>query len=78
MKFGLRILFLLEAVLSLAGLAALVRLRPERPQFPGSLSSPLTTVMVQQFVLVALWLSVALLLFLVFVRSIAPPGEVVE
>ncbi len=71
MKIGLRILFLLEAVLSLAGLAALVRLRPEWPQLPGSMSSPLTTVMVQQFVLVALWLSIALLLLLVFVRSIA-------
>ena len=71
MKTWLRIRFLLAAVLSLAGLAALVRLRPEWPRLPGSLSSPLTTVMVQQFVLVALWLSVALLLFLVFVRSIA-------
>ncbi len=71
MKIWLRIRFVLEAVLSLAGLAALVRLRPEWPRLPGSLSSPLTTVMIQQFVLVALWLSVALLLFLVFVRSIA-------
>ena len=71
MKTWLQIRVLLEAVLSLAGLAALVRLRPEWPRLPGSLSSPLTTVMIQQFVLVALWLSVALLLFLVFVRSIA-------
>ncbi|MGH3114857.1 MAG: hypothetical protein ACRDOP_15455, partial [Gaiellaceae bacterium] len=71
MKIGLRILFLLEAVLSLGGVAVLVRLRPEWPRLPGSLSSPLTTAMVQQFVLVALWLSIALLLLLVFVRSIA-------
>ena len=71
MKIGLRTLFLLEAVLSLGGVTVLVRLRPEWPRLPGSLSSPLTTAMVQQFVLVALWLSVALLLSLVFVRSIA-------
>ena len=60
MKIRLRLRFLLEAVLSLGAVAVLVRLRPEWPRLPGSLSSPLTTVMVQQFVLVALWLSIAL------------------
>lgn len=70
MKIGRRILLLLEAVFSLGGVAVLVRLRPEWPRLPGSLSSPLTTVMIQQFVLVALWLSMALLLSLVFLRSI--------
>ena len=71
MKIGLRLRFLLEAVLSLGAVAVLVRLRPEWPRLPGSLSSPLTTMMVQQFVLVALWLSIALLLCMLFVRSIA-------
>ena len=70
MKIRLRLRFLLEAVLSLGAVAVLVRLRPEWPRLPGSLSSPLTTMMVQQFVLVALWLSIALLLCMLFVRSI--------
>jgi len=70
MKIGLRLRFLLEAVLSLGAVAVLVRLRPEWPRLPGSLSSPLTTMMVQQFVLVTLWLSLALLLCMLFVRSI--------
>ena len=70
MKIGLRLRFMLEAVLSLGAVAVLVRLRPEWPGLPGSLSSPLTTMMVQQFVLVALWLSIALLLCMLFVRSI--------
>ena len=70
MKIRLRLCFLLEAVLSLAAVAVLVRLMPEWPRLPGSLSSPLTTMMVQQFVLVALWLSIALLLCMLLVRSI--------
>jgi DNA-binding SARP family transcriptional activator len=69
MKIGLRLRFLLEAVLSLGAVAVLVRLRPEWPRLPGSLSSPLTTMMVQHFVLVALWLSIALLLCMFLVRS---------
>ena len=71
MRIAFRILFLFEAALSLAGLAMLVMLRPEWPQLPASLSSPLTTVVIQQFVLVALWLATALLLSMFFVRSIA-------
>jgi DNA-binding SARP family transcriptional activator len=71
MRIAFRILFLFEAALSLAGLAMLVMLRPEWPQLPASLSSPLTTAVIQQFVLVALWLATALLLSLFFVRSIA-------
>jgi DNA-binding SARP family transcriptional activator len=74
MTIGVRILFFLEAVLSLAGLAMLVRHRPEWPQLPESLSSPLTTVMLQEIVVVALWVATGLLLFMIFVRSIAAAG----
>ena len=66
----LRLGFLLEATISLAALALLVRFRPEWPQLPRSLSSPLTTVMVQQFVLVAAWLLTGLLVLLTVARAI--------
>jgi DNA-binding SARP family transcriptional activator len=71
MKSVTRLVPLFEAVLSLGAVVVLVRIRPEWPRLPGSLSQPLTTVTVERFVLVALWLSTALLLCLLFVHSIA-------
>jgi len=61
---------LLEATISLAALALLVRFRPEWPQLPRSLSSPITTAMVQQFVLVAAWLLSGLLALMTVARAI--------
>src|SRR5207247_741311 len=70
MRTWLRIISLIEAAVLLAGFVVLIRLRPEWPQLPSSLSAPVTTTMVQQLVLVALWLSTALLLLLFLVGSI--------
>ena len=55
---------------SAAGLALLARYRPGVPDLPDSLSSPVTTMQLQQLVLVAAWLSSALLLLVILVRSI--------
>ncbi len=60
----------LEGTISLAALALLVRFRPDWPQLPRSLSAPVTTVMVQQFVLVAAWLLSGLLVLLSLARAI--------
>jgi DNA-binding SARP family transcriptional activator len=53
-----------------AGLALLTRYRPGLPDLPDSLSSPVTTSQLQQFVLVATWFSSALLLLVILIRSL--------
>jgi len=55
---------------SAAGLALLMRYRPELPDLPDSLSSPMTTSQLQQLVLVATWFSSGLLLLVILVRSV--------
>jgi DNA-binding SARP family transcriptional activator len=71
MRAWRRILFVVEAALVLAGLVLLVRFRPEWPDLPNSLSSPVTSVMVRELALVALWLATGLLLLQILVRSLA-------
>jgi DNA-binding SARP family transcriptional activator len=51
-------------------MAVLWRYRPEWPQLPSSLSAPVTTVLVQQLVLVAAWFFGSLLFILLLVRSL--------
>jgi DNA-binding SARP family transcriptional activator len=65
-----RLRSLLAAALALGAVAVLWRYRPEWPQLPSSLSSPVTTVLLQQLVLVAAWLLSALLFVLLLVRSL--------
>jgi DNA-binding SARP family transcriptional activator len=65
-----RLRSLLAAALALGAVAVLWRLRPEWPQLPSSLSSPVTTVLFQQLVLVAAWFLSALLFVLLLVRSL--------
>ncbi len=59
---SLRLRSLIAATVSLAALAALWRFRPEWPELPGSLSSPVTTALLQQLALVAAWLIAALVI----------------
>ena len=65
-----RLRWLTQAVLSAAAVSVLWRYRPEWPQLPTSLSAPVTTVLVQQLVLVAAWTFSSLLLVLLLVRSL--------
>jgi DNA-binding SARP family transcriptional activator len=61
---------LLVAALSLGALALLWRYRPAWPELPDSLSSPVTTAVLQQLALVAAWFLSALILVLLFARSL--------
>ena len=54
----------------LAALAALWRFRPEWPELPDSLSSPVTTAMLQQLAFAAAWLLAALVLLLLLASSL--------
>lgn len=54
----------------LAALAVLWRFRPEWPDLPDSLSSPVTTAMLQQIVFIATWLLGALVILLVLASSL--------
>jgi DNA-binding SARP family transcriptional activator len=65
-----RLRSLIAATLALGAVAVLWRYRPEWPQLPSSLSSPVTTVLAQQFVLVAAWFLSGLLVVLLLVRSV--------
>jgi DNA-binding SARP family transcriptional activator len=67
---ALRLRSFLAAAASLAALATLWRFRPEWPVLPDSLSTPVTTALLQQLALVAAWLLTALVVFLLLVRSI--------
>ena len=54
----------------LAALAALWRFRPEPPDLPNSLSSPVTTAMLQQLAFIVAWLLGALVILLVLASSL--------
>jgi DNA-binding SARP family transcriptional activator len=58
------------AALMLAALAVLWRFRPERPDLPDSLSSPVTTAMLQHLVFIVAWLLGALVILLVLANSL--------
>ena len=62
--------FSFGAAALLAALATLWRFRPEVPALPDSLSSPVTTSLLQQFTLVAAWLFAALVILLLFAESV--------
>jgi DNA-binding SARP family transcriptional activator len=61
---------LVVAVVALAALAVLWRFRPEWPALPDSLSSPVTTALLQQLALVAAWLLAALGILVLLVQSL--------
>jgi DNA-binding SARP family transcriptional activator len=65
-----RLLSLLVAAVSLGGLALLWRFRPAWPELPESLSSPVTTAVLQQLALVAASSLSALVLLLLLARSL--------
>ncbi len=54
----------------LAALAVLWRFRPERPDLPNSLSSPVTTAMLQQLAFIVAWLLGALAILLVLASAL--------
>jgi two-component SAPR family response regulator len=66
-----RLRSLITAALALGAVAVLWRYRPEWPQLPSSLFSPVTTVLLQRLVLVAAWFLSALLFVVLLVRSLA-------
>lgn len=69
MTLGSVLLRLLGTAASLAALAVLWRYRPEWPDLPGSLSTPVTTTLLQQFAVIAAWMFAALLVLLVLARN---------
>lgn len=58
------------AALMLAALGVLWRFRPEWPDLPDSLSSPVTTAMLQQLAFIAAWLLGAFVILLVLASSL--------
>lgn len=60
----------MAAAVSLAALAVLWRFRPEWPELPDSLSSPVTSTLLQQLALVAAWLLAALVILQLLVESL--------
>ena len=54
----------------IGAVAALARLRPELPETPDSLSSPVTTAFLQELALIAAWLLATLLVLLLLVHSL--------
>jgi DNA-binding SARP family transcriptional activator len=69
---GLRSSF--AATASLAALAILWRFRPEWPALPESLSTPVTTTLLQQLALVAAWLLATLVVLIMLVQSLGGIG----
>jgi DNA-binding SARP family transcriptional activator len=65
----LRLGSLVVAAVSLAALALLWTFRPEGPELPNSLSSPVTTAMLQQLAIVASWLLAAVVILVLLVLS---------
>lgn len=61
---------LLAAIVAVGALAALARFRPEFPEPPDSLSSPVTTAFLQGLALIAAWLLAALVVLLLLVESL--------
>jgi DNA-binding SARP family transcriptional activator len=57
-----------------AALGVLWRFRPGWPGFPDSLSSPVTTALLQELAVVAAWLLAALLILLLLVRTLGGVG----
>lgn len=71
MRVALRSLpSLVAAVVSLAALAVLLRFRPEWPALPDSLSTPVTTSLLQQLALVAAWMFAALFILVLLLQSL--------
>lgn len=70
----LRLPWLVAAVGSLAGLALLWRFRPEWPELPSSLGSPVTTALLQLLALIAAWLLAASIILLLLVESLRGIG----
>jgi DNA-binding SARP family transcriptional activator len=64
----------LAATVALGALAALTRFRPEFPETPDSLSSPVTTAFLQGLAIVAAWLLAALVVLLLLVHSLRGMG----
>ena len=56
--------------MALGALAALARFRPDFPETPASLSSPVTTAFLQELATVATWLLAALVVLLLLVHSL--------
>ena len=56
--------------MALVALALLWRFRPEPPDLPNSLSSPVTTGLLQQLAIVAAWLLAAILVLVLLARSL--------
>ncbi len=56
--------------MALLALALLWRFRPEPPALPNSLSSPVTTGLLQQLAIVAAWLLAAILVLILLARSL--------
>jgi DNA-binding SARP family transcriptional activator len=65
-----RLRLIMGAALALAAFTVLWRFQPEWPQLPSSLSSPVTTGLVQDLVLVAAWVSGGLVVLVLLVRSL--------
>lgn len=60
----------MAAAVALAAVAVLWRFRPEWPELPDSLSSPVTTALLQQLALVAAWLVTAVVILVLLVGSL--------
>jgi DNA-binding SARP family transcriptional activator len=65
---SLRLGSLAMAAVSLAAIGLLWRFRPEWPDLPDSLSSPVTTAFLQQLAVMAAWLLAALVILLLLVQ----------
>lgn len=65
---------LVAAAVSLAALAVLWRFRPAWPELPNSLSSPVTTALLQQLTLIAAWLLSTLVILLLLGQSLRGIG----
>lgn len=65
------LLRLLATAASVLALAALWRYRPEWPDLPDSLSTPVTTTLLQQLIVIAAWLLAGLLVLLLLARSLS-------
>jgi DNA-binding SARP family transcriptional activator len=66
----LRLPSLLAASVAVGALAALARFRPEFPETPDSLSSPVTTAFLQGLALIAAWVLAALVVLRLLVESL--------
>jgi DNA-binding SARP family transcriptional activator len=65
------LLRVLATAASLAALVALWRYRPAWPDLPDSLSTPVTTTLLQELTVIAAWLLAALLVLVLLARNLA-------